>query len=235
MGKTSANKQEEILSTLKKSTIFSALTEEELKKISPLFEVLDYDNDEYIFMEDDPSNWMYVLARNRVKIVKHTKGGKDVIVEIKSPGEIFCCATVLDNRPYPESAQAMEKARAIRISRKNLLMVMDDFPFLKVGVAKYFSDRLRDANEMLKNIASEKVEKRIASILLTLSEKAGIKEGDFTKIDIPLTRQEIADMVGTTVETCIRSISKLQKNGIVKSSESKIMVKTDGLREFLGP
>jgi CRP/FNR family transcriptional regulator len=233
MDKNTDNKTAIILSTLKKSTIFSALTGEELKKISSLFEVLDFNNDEYIFMEDDASDWLYVLAKSQVKIVKHTKGGKDVIVEIKSPGDIFCCATVLDNRPYPESAQAMEKALVIRISRKNLLFVMDEYPFLKVGVARYFSDRLRDANEMLKNIATEKVEKRIANILLTLSEKAGIPEKEYTKIDIPLTRQEIADMVGTTVETCIRSISKFQKDGLVKSSDNHILVKTKALRDIL--
>jgi CRP/FNR family transcriptional regulator len=139
----------------------------------------------------------------------------------------------MDNRPYPESAQAMESASAIRISRKNLLKIMDEYPDLKAEVAKYSSDMLREAHEMLKNIATERVEKRIATVLLKLSEKTVFEDTGYSKIDFPLTRQEIADMVGTTVETCIRTMSKFQKKGLVKSLENKILVKTDSIKKIL--
>jgi CRP/FNR family transcriptional regulator len=86
---------------------------------------------------------------------------------------------------------------------------------------------------MLKNIATERVEKRIASMLLKLAEKAGTTEDGFVKIDFPLTRQEIAEMVGTTVETCIRTMSKLQKKGLVKSTKNRISIHADSLKNFL--
>jgi CRP/FNR family transcriptional regulator len=93
---------------------------------------------------------------------------------------------------------------------------------------------LRDAHETLKNIATERTERRIASLLLKLSEKAGVEEADYKKIDFLLTRQEISEMVGTTVETCIRIMSKFQKQGMVKSSGGKILIKVDSLQKFLG-
>jgi CRP/FNR family transcriptional regulator len=110
---------------------------------------------------------------------------------------------------------------------------MEEYPILKLEIVKYFSDKLRDAHEMLKNIATERVERRIASLLLKLSEKVGVDDDGYRKIDFPLTRQEISEMVGTTVETCIRTISKFQKQGMVKSSGGRIMIKEALLKNHL--
>lgn len=184
-------------------------------------------------MEGDPSDWFYLVAVGMVKVLKHTLAGKDIILEIMSPGDIFGGVAVLDKKPYPATAQAMESSTVIRISRLNLLKIMDEYPILKLEIAKYFSDKLRDAHETLKNIATERVEKRIASLLLKLSEKIGIEENGYLKIDFPLTRQEISEMVGTTVETCIRTMSKFQKKDMVKTSSGKILIKADSLHKFL--
>lgn len=222
-----------ITETLKKSEIFSVLTEQELEEISTYFKKVNFKNNEYAFIEGEPSEWLYLVAKGRIKVLKHTQMGKDIILEIMSPGDVFGGIAVLDNKPYPASAQAMESVTVIRINRRNLFNVMDEYPALKLTIVKYFSDRLRDAHETLKNIATERVERRIAALLLKLSEKIGVKDRDYKKIDFSLTRQEIAEMVGTTVETCIRTISKFQKQGMVKSSEGRILVKVDSLRKFL--
>jgi CRP/FNR family transcriptional regulator len=127
----------------------------------------------------------------------------------------------------------MDTATVIRISRQDLYKIMEEYPILKLEIVKYFSDKLRDAHEMLKNIATERVEKRIASLLLKLSEKAGVEERGYKKLNFQLTRQEIAEMVGTTVETCIRTTSKFQKKGMLKSSNNRIMIKPQALKQFL--
>ncbi len=222
-----------IIDNLKKSEIFSSLKDEELEKIGALFESIKYKNNETIFIEGDPSDKFYLVAEGSVKILKHSMMGKDIILEVISPGDIFGGVAVLDKKPFPATAQAMEQTTVIRISRQNLLRIMEEYPILKLEIVKYFSDKLRDAHEMLKNIATERVEKRIAALLLKLSEKVGIEEGDYRKIDFPLTRQEIAEMVGTTVETCIRTMSKFQKKGMIKSSNSRILIRVNALRTFL--
>jgi CRP/FNR family transcriptional regulator len=222
-----------IVESLKKSEIFSSLKDEELKKISTLFEKINFKNNETIFVEGDPSDKFYLVAEGSVKILKHTMMGKDIILEMMSPGDIFGGVAVLDRKPFPASAQAMESTTVIWISRQNLLKIIEEYPILKLEIVKYFSDKLRDAHEMLKNIATERVEKRVASLLLKLSEKVGTEDGDYRKIDFPLTRQEIAEMVGTTVETCIRTISKLQKNGLIKSSNGRISIKVNSIQQFL--
>lgn len=222
-----------IIETLKKSDIFSKLKEEEFEAISSLFDLKQYKNNETIFLEGDTSDNFYLVAAGSVKVLKHTVMGKDIILEMMSPGDVFGGVAVLDKKPYPASAEAMEAASVIKISRINLLKIMEEYPVLKLEIVKYFSDKLRDAHEMLKNIATERVERRIASLLLKLSEKVGVADGEFIRIDFPLTRQEIAEMVGTTVETCIRTMSKFQKDGLVKSSNHRTMIKIDSLRSFL--
>jgi CRP/FNR family transcriptional regulator len=230
--KANAESGKLIIETLKRSVIFSPLKESEIKKISSLFEQIAFKNNETIFLEGDPSDKFYILAEGNVKILKHTMMGKDIILELMSVGDVFGGVAVLDKKPYPASAQAMESTTAIRISRQNLLRIMEEYPILKLEIVRYFSDKLRDAHEMLKNIATERVEKRIASLLLKLSEKVGIDDSGYRKIDFPLTRQEIAEMVGTTVETCIRTISKFQKKGMVKSSNGRISIKAQALQRF---
>ena len=222
-----------IIETLKKSDIFSKLKQEEFEAISGLFDLKKYKNNEAIFLEGDTSDNFYLVATGSVKVLKHTVMGKDIILEMMSPGDVFGGVAVLDKKPYPASAEAMEAASVIKISRIDLLKIMEEYPVLKLEIVRYFSDKLRDAHEMLKNIATERVERRVASLLLKLSEKVGVADGEFIRIDFPLTRQEIAEMVGTTVETCIRTMSKFQKDGLVKSSNHRIMIKIDSLRSFL--
>jgi CRP/FNR family transcriptional regulator len=222
-----------IIETLNKSEIFANLKPQELNEISNYFEVMEYKNNETIFIEGDPSDKFYLVAEGSVKILKHTVMGKDIILEMMSTGDIFGGVAVLDKKPFPASAQAMQSTVVIWISRHNLLRIMDDYPTLKLDIVKYFSDKLRDAHEMLKNIATERVERRIASLLVKLSEKVGVDNGDFRKIDFPLTRQEISEMVGTTVETCIRTMSKFQKSGIIKSSDGRVMIKVRALQKYL--
>jgi CRP/FNR family transcriptional regulator len=222
-----------VIDTLKKSHIFSSLSGPELKSVSTHFEIKNFKNNAYVFTEGDSSDWLYIVAKEKIKIVKHTVTGKDIILEIMSPGDIFGGVAVLDKKPYPASAQAMEPASVARISRNNLLKIMEEYPIIKHEIISDFSSRLRDAHELLKNIATERVEIRIASLLLKLSEKIGSNEGIYKKIDFPLTRQEIAEMAGTTVETCIRTMSKFQKQNMVKSQQGKMLINTTVLRKFL--
>jgi CRP-like cAMP-binding protein len=222
-----------IVETLRKSEVFSSLKSDELHDISNYFEDVTFKNNDTIFNEGDPSDKFYLVAEGSVKVLKHTVMGKDIILEMMSPGDIFGGVAVLDRKPFPASAQAMESTTVIRISRQNLLKIMEDYPTLKLDIVKYFSNKLRDAHEMLKNIATERVERRIASLLLKLSEKIGVDEGNYRKINFPLTRQEISEMVGTTVETCIRTMSKFQKKGVIKSSDGKILIDVGLLQKYI--
>lgn len=204
--------------------IFSSLNEKELKEIYTLFLEDNFEKDEYLFWEGDPSNWLYVVAEGKVRILKHSISGKDIILEILSSGDIFGGVAVLDKKPYPASAQVMEDARILKLSKTNLFKILDRYPTVTLDTVTYMGKRLRDAHEMMRSLAAERVEKRIATILLRLAGKIGVEEPGGIRLDINLTRLDLAEMAGTTVETAIRVISKFGKEGLVNSRGKKIVI-----------
>ncbi len=214
--------------------IFSSLTEKELKEIESLFNEEVVKKDEYIFWEGDPSNWLYVVSEGKVRVLKQSASGKDIILEIISSGDLFGGVAVLDKRPYPASAQAMENSKILKLSRSNILKILDSYPTVAIDTVTYMGKRLRDAHEMMRSLAAERVEKRIATILLRLAEKIGIKEPSGIRLDINLTRLDLAEMAGTTVETAIRVMSKFGKGGLVDSHAKKIVITNkEGLESLL--
>jgi len=210
---------------LSQVSIFNTLSPSEAKEISPYFLLGKYRKKEAIFSEGDPSEWFYIVGKGKVKITKLSHEGKEIILEIISPLDFFGGVAVLRGFPYPANAVAMEDTEVLKISRKNLMSIIDRFPNLMYCMATNIGDRIKGSHETLKSIALEKVESRIASLLLKLSDKAGEKTSEGVAINMKLTKQDIAEMVGTTVETSIRTMSKLSKAGLVSTKAGKIVIK----------
>lgn len=205
--------------------IFQTLSPQEAKEISPYLLTGRYGKRESIFSEGDPSEWLYIVSKGKVKITKISHDGKEIILEIIPPLEFFGGIAVLRGFPYPANAVAMEDTEVVKISRKNLMSIMDRFPSLMYCMATNIGDRIKGSHETLKSIALEKVESRIASLLIKLADKAGEKTADGLTINMKLTKQDIAEMVGTTVETSIRTMSKFSKAGLVVSKAGKFVIR----------
>jgi len=210
---------------IKKVSLFNALSAEDTKEISHYLVPETFAKKEFIFAEGDPSDWLFIVKKGKVKITKLSNEGKELILELVPPNEIFGGIAVVRGFPYPANAVAMEDSEILKMSRKNLLSIMDRFPNLMYCMAMNIGDRIKDTHETLKNIALEKVESRIASLLIKLSDKAGEKVSEGVAINMKLTKQDIAEMVGTTVETSIRTMSKLTKAGLVAVKSGKIIIK----------
>ena len=218
---------------LKKIDLFKNLTDEELKELNHYLTTSLYKKKEDIFTEGDAPEWFYVVLTGKVKVTKISHDGKEIILEIISPYDIFGGVAVLRNIPYPANAVAMEDSEILKISRKNLMRVVDRFPNLMFCIALQLGDRMKSSYDSLKNIALERVEARIAALLLKLGNKVGVETDEGLLIDMRLTKQDVADMVGTTVETSIRTFSKFKKEGLVMESDGKIIIKDrEGLMSF---
>ena len=201
---------------LKGSLIFSGLSEDELAELSDLAVERAFDTGEFVFWDGDDPDSFYVLAEGKIKVLKHASSGKEFIVAFFGPGEMFGEVAVFENKPYPASAQAAEPTRVLAIERGRFLEFLAKRPEFALRIIYVLGGRLRDAQNRLRDIAGERVEQRIASILLMLSSKLGPS--------LPFTRQEIADMSGTTTETAIRVMSRLGKKGIVRSVRGKTVI-----------
>ena len=219
--------------SLKELEIFRNLPDEELTELLPYLQTASFGKKEEIFSEGDPPEWFYIVMRGKVKITKMSQEGKEIILELISPHDIFGGVAVLKNFPYPASAVAMEDSEVVKMSRRNLLRLVDRCPNLMSWIALQLGDRMKSSYESLKNIALERVEARIAALLLKLASKVGVETKNGLLIDMRLTKQDVADMVGTTVETSIRTFSKFRKQGLVGDADGKIVIRDrDGLEAY---
>jgi len=210
---------------LKNIDLFKNLTSGDLRELAPYLMKAAYNKKDDIFSEGDAPEWFYIVSSGKVKITKLSHEGKEIILEVISPNDIFGGVAVLRNITYPANAVAMEDTTVIKISRKNLMRIVDRFPNLMHAIALQLGDRMKNSYDSLKNIALERVEARIAALLLKLSNKIGVKTNEGLLIDMRLTKQDVADMVGTTVETSIRTFSKFKKQGLVTDRDGKILIK----------
>ncbi len=201
---------------IKQSFIFSRLSAEELAELARLAIEHSFGEGEFIFWEGDTPDWFYIVAEGQVKALKHSSSGKEFIISFFRPGEMFGEVAVFENKPYPASAQAVAETKVLGIKRENLLAFLASRPEVALRIINILGGRLREAQSRLRDFAGERVEQRLARTLLMLAAKLGNT--------LPFTRQEIADMAGTTTETAIRFMSRLKDGGIIRSVRGKTII-----------
>jgi CRP-like cAMP-binding protein len=212
------------LQILKKSSFFSSLAEPSLKEISRFFTEEKYQRDDYIFFEGDLPEWLHIVMEGRVKLLKHSDTGKDIILQIYTPGDMFGEVALFDRKPYAASAQAMESTVILKLPRKEFFLFFGRHPFVATEMIVELGHQLREAQTTIKSLAVDRVEQRIAHILLKLADKVGVSEKGGIMINLSLTRQDLADMAGTTVETAIRVMSRFTKSKIIRPANGKIFL-----------
>jgi CRP/FNR family transcriptional regulator len=201
---------------LKQSLIFSSLNSDELAELSQLAIERSIKAGESVFWEGDDPDYFYIVVEGRVKVSKHSSSGKELIIAFFDPGEMFGEVAVFEGKPYPASAQVVADTKVLAIKKDDFLSFLATHPWVALSIINILGGRLRDAQGRLKDLAGERVEQRLARTLLMLSAKLGST--------LPFTRQEIADMAGTTTETAFRVTSQLKERGIISSVRGKITI-----------
>lgn len=204
--------------------LFTSLRDQELARIAPMFTHESIEKDDYVFFEGDPPLWVYIVIEGRIKLLKYSAGGKVIILHLSKPGEIFGGVAAFGRRPYPFTSQALIPSHVLRISGPDFYAIMEQHSEVSNQVVRELAARLIEAHETMKNLAVERVEQRIAHTVLKLAGHSDSDASNGLTIDIPLTRQDIAEMAGTTVETTIRIFSKWRKAGIVGSRNGKVVI-----------
>jgi len=184
-----------------------------------------YDRDEYLFFEGDPAEWLVLVVRGRVKMIKHSEGGRETILATFGPGQIVGEVGVLVGEAYPATAQALESATTLCLRRDEYIDLVRSHPTLAWALIAELGQRLQRAHETIRSMAVEKVERRVARVLLRMANTTGERlEGGAVRIGVALSRQDIADMAGTVIETAIRAMSKFQKQGMIETREGHIIL-----------
>ena len=218
---------------LRKIPFFRGVSDSDLKEISQKFSETEFKKGEYLFWEGDPSSRLYVVKEGKVKITKYSSAGKEMVLDIVSAGEI-CGSGAIFSQTQVASAQAIEDVSTYSLSKKDFLLLLERHKKLAIQIIMYLGEKLMKAHEMMISLVSSKVDRRIAALLIGLSEKHGSLVPQGIRINLRLTRQDIADIVGTTVETAIRVMSRFRKQGmLITDSKHIVITDKDKLKKIL--
>ena len=203
---------------------FAGLSERDWEKVIDLFSERQYQKDDYIFLEGEAPEALYIIRTGKVKVLRHSTDGKDVVLRVGGVGHLLGTVAVFDGGGYPGTAQVIEECTALVIARNDCLTLVNRYPVFALAVISDLGSRLRSSAEQIRSLAVERVEQRIARVLLKLAETAGSDSPEGRVIEMPLTRQDVADMTGTTVETAIRVMSKFRRLELIKTRRGKVVL-----------
>lgn len=209
---------------IKKLSFFSGLQEEDLEQITNISMERRYKKNMIIFMEGDPGEAFYYIKSGKVKIFRAYEDGREHIIHIFGEGDVFGEATLFNNIPYPASALVYEDAVIGVIKNKDLENLIKRNSELALKIIKLLSGKLVLSQHKIRDLTFNDVFARTASQILKLAREYGKKTDSGIMIDMPLSRQELADMVGTTRETVSRAISKFKKEKSIAEEKDKIVV-----------
>lgn len=212
------------LGFLQSSEVFAGIPPRELQAIAAVAREETYRARDYVFTEGEAALWFCLVRSGRVKIVKHSRAGRDVVLELLGPGEPFGGVAVIERRPYPASAQATEPSRVVKIPQDPVVALAERHPSIVKAMALMIGRRLRAAHDSVKALAVDPVEARLAATLVRLAERDGAREKRALVLPFHLTRQSLADMTGTTVETTIRIMSRWSRNGLIHDEGNRIVL-----------
>ncbi len=204
--------------------MFRRLNQEDRSRLAGVSHVKTYAKGEPIFGEGEPSEFFSVVVSGRVKIVKMTPAGKDVILELFGVGDPFGAVAAYEGRPFPASAIALEDTVCLLTPRQAFFALLEQHPSLVRGLLFGLTQRLVELTNRLTELTGGRVEARIARLFLKLGENIGRPEPEGIAIPMVLSRQELADLTGTTIETCIRIMSRWGKDDIVRTEKDGFML-----------
>ena len=211
--------------------ILTPLTAADRSALEPLCELRAFDKGDVIFEEGSPALYMHFLFRGRVKIVKATPD-RDLILEILGAGEPVGAVAVFEQRPFPATAVALEPSGTISIPEREFFQLAEKRPEITRRVLAGLTRRLMALNQRLADMTGS-VEYRAARLFSTLADRAGRPRDGGVFVPLHLSRQEIAELVGTTVESAIRLMSRWQKDGVVETEPDGFLIpRIESLRKL---
>jgi CRP/FNR family transcriptional regulator len=181
-----------------------------------------YRRDEMVFHVGSSSDEVFVLLDGRVKVFELSKEGKEVILWFCFPGELFGLSEVFQCSGREVNAQACGQVEVLAIKKPDFERYIKQHTHLAMQVIELLGYRLRELSDVLLNLASEDVTSRVIKLLTRLCSRYGKSDGNHVLLDIALTHQEMADMIGTSRQTVTTVLSTLRKKGILKMEQRSI-------------
>ncbi len=207
--------------------IFSDLASDEMNQVTDLIIRKKFAKGELIVMEGNLLEGLYIINQGRVKAFRYTQEAKEQILYLFTEGDFFGEKNLLRKQPVTYYVEALEETNICVIPHKNFYELLRNAPSISVKIMEQLCIRIEHLESSIQNMGSKNMESRVSLILLEFAQKYGVRKGNGVLVDVPLTREGIANYIGVTRETVSRKLSSLQEEGTIELiGNKKIMIHT---------
>lgn len=209
------------LSCIRHVSIFKDITDEEVAYLRPFISSFHINKGKIIFIEGENADTLYFLESGLVKMLKSTEDGREQIIRILFPGDVFGQAVLQKNGHYYANAEALQDSNICVIKKNDFEKALNSYPTLSSKLVLSLYERLRNAEEWLFSLSLLEVEQRLARIILTFYDKFKTVEGS---IILPIAKKDLASLIGTTRETLSRKLTVFVQKNLIQMSDNEIHI-----------
>lgn len=205
--------------------LFQGLSDAELTAVARAGRHRQAKSDAFFFHQGEPATTLYVLTRGRVRLAQVTPEGQQLILRFIGPGNMFGGIAALGEKIYPAAAQAVDDCEALAWNGETMRRLMERYPRIALNALELLAERIQAVQDRYRELATERVERRIARALLRLVQQTGRRVEAGVLIDMPLSRHDLAEMTGTTLYTVSRTLSRWEGEGLVETGRQRVLIR----------
>lgn len=211
---------------LKQVVVFQNATDTDLQLILQNSIIRSMEEGGFFFFQGDPADYLYVLTTGQAKLLQTNPSGQNVNLRTLYPWQMFGALGAVRNvASYPASAQALEDSTALAIRSDFLHDMLETRPYMSFDLMKLMTSYIQEMQNRYRELATERVEQRIASTLLRLAAQMGTKKNSKEAvIELAFSRQDMAEMIGTTLYTVSRLLSDWERRGIITTGRERVSI-----------
>lgn len=205
--------------------LFAGLATDELDAILREARSLRVAKNAAVFEQGEDAHSFFVLLHGHVRASKLTPAGEQVVVRYVAPGESFGVAMAIGLTRYPATATAVDDSVVLAWPSSTWPVLVAQYPALATNTLRTVGSRLQETHSRVIEMSTQQVEQRVAHALLRLAKQSGRKVENGVAIDFPISRQDIAQMTGTTLHTVSRLLSGWESRGLIESGRQRIVLR----------
>lgn len=212
---------------LRRVSVFKDATDDDLNLFVQNSILRMIEDGEFFFFQGDPATYLYILVSGRAKLLQSNPAGQQVNLRMINKWQMFgALGAVRPDATYPASAQALEPSTALAIKSDFLHDALQTRPYLNLSLMQLMTSYIQEMQERYRELATERVERRIALTVLRLASQIGVRSaGEETMIELPLSRQDLAEASGTTIFTVSRVLADWERRGLVETGRERVLIK----------
>ncbi len=216
--------KQELFDLLARSPLFRGANANELEAALAIASRRRLEKGEFFFHQDESADFFYVLVEGQVRLSQLNPEGHQVIIHFMGPGDGMGIIVALSNTVYPLSSEAMSDCLALRWDYASTVRLMEQYPRLGLNGLRLVAWRFQELQKRYRELATERVERRIARALLRLARQTGRRTEGGVLLDLPLSRQDLGEMTGTTIYTVSRTLSSWEHQGLIETGRERIII-----------